>query len=130
MNIYRKHRNGIAAALVFALVCLLAAQADDRTMRVSVIQLQGPAGAPPAAAFIRVSAGYATNPNPSEICFYVEYSDDLTNWTALSSWDFTGTNTERSVVCTMTYDLGVAFCDLQAGRSAHRYYRAVEVPTP
>ena len=110
--------------MVFALVCLFAALADDRTMRVSVYELEG---SPPATALIGVSAGYATNPNPSTICFYVEYSDDLTNWTGLHSFDPTGTNTEPTVVCTMTYDLKVLFYDLQARRSAHRYYRAVEV---
>lgn len=113
--------------MVFALVCVFAAFADDRTMRVSVYRLEG---APPATALLGVSAGSATNPIPSTICFYVEYSDDLTNWTGLHAFDLTGTNTEPTVVCTMTYDLTVLFYDLQASHSTHRYYRAVEVATP
>ena len=120
---HRTHCTVSAIGIALIIAFVFAAIADERTMRVSVQRVEG---TPPQTAVIGVSAGYATNPNPSTICFYVEYSDDLTNWKALHSFDTTGTNTQPTLVCTMTYDLTVIFYDLQASRSSNRFYRAVE----
>ena len=111
------------------------ASADDRTMRVSVYGFYsfGNAFSPSTSvtATIAVSAGTSTNENPSVISFYVEYSDDLRNWTPLhSALDLTDTNRETTVMSTMTYDLPVLFFDPKAGMSSHRFYRSVEVSSP
>jgi hypothetical protein len=90
----------------------------------------GSAFSPPVSvtAEVSVSAGSSTNQNPSSISFYVEYSDDLKQWTPLhSALNLSDTNTDTTVYSTMTYGLPVIFADPHVLDSPHRFYRAVEV---
>ncbi len=83
-------------------------------------------GSPPSFAVIGVTAGSAGNPSPSMISFHVEYSDDLSSWTPLHSFDYSGTNTQPTIATNLTIGQTALFGDVQAGSSSHRFYRAVQ----
>lgn len=113
---------GMFIAVFFATITV--ASADDRTMHLRIGSIEGN---PPHSIVVEVTAGSQTNRDPSRITFYVEYSDDLSSWKPLSSYDIYGTNTQASIVTVYTYGLSVGFVDLWASRSQQRYYRAVEI---
>jgi hypothetical protein len=113
---------GMFMAVFFATITV--ASADDRTMHLRIGSIEGN---PPRSVVVEVTAGSQTNRDPSRITFYVEYSDDLSSWKPLSSFEFYGTNTQASIVTVYTYGLSVGFVDLWASRSQQRYYRAVEI---
>jgi len=105
---------------------------DDRTMHVGVHGFYTTSNwlssTASATSEITVSAGSPTNQNPSSISFYVEYSDDLTQWTPLhSALDLSDTNTDTTVLSTTTDGLAAFFFDPHAIDSSHRFYRSVEV---
>jgi hypothetical protein len=106
----------------FAFMFVMAALSDDRTLRVS---LQSVTGSPTSAAVVGVTAGSATNQDVSSISFYVEYSDDLTCWKPLHSFDLSGTNTEPTIASCLT--LGQTALLVDEHGSQHRFYRAVAV---
>jgi hypothetical protein len=110
---------------IFGFFCFvaLAALADDRTLTMSISSLLG---SPPSFAVIGVTAGSAGNPSPSMISFHVEYSDDLSSWTPLHSFDYSGTNTQPTIATNLTIGQTALFGDVQAGNSSHRFYRAVQ----
>ena len=129
MNTYRKIGVGVLLAGLWA----ISTSADDRTLRVSIYGFEnsGSPFSPPISvtSIIGVSAGSSTNQNPSSISFYVEYSDDLSQWTPLhSAFNLNDTNTETTVVSTLTEGLTAFFYDPNALTSSHRFYRAVESP--
>lgn len=109
--------------LFLFLLLPIAVLADDRELWVSVNSLTGN---PPSGAVIGVTAGSPTNQNFGTISFYVEYSDDLSNWTPLHSYDLSGTNTEPTIASNVL-TLGVTALFVDEGSSQHRFYRAVVV---
>jgi hypothetical protein len=109
----------LSISLFVILLLQFVVLADDRTMQLSIQNLQGN---PPNGAVIGVTAGSATNQNPSTILFYVEYSDDLLSWTPLRSLDVGQTPT---IATNLSNGQMAIFVDEHA--SPHRFYRGVQI---
>ena len=125
MKTYRRHL--LTCALSLGFICLLQAGAGTTTMHLNIMLDHR---TQPAIVAIGVLVNSPTN--PPGICYYVEYSDDMTNWIPLHTFDSSGTNTVPTVVCLTNhadfyYNI---FYDVQAWRSPHRYYRSVETVSP
>ena len=75
------------------------------------------------ATIVSVTTGSISNQNPSEISFYVEYSDDMMSWKPFHIFDGTVTNAAPTIITNLTN--GQTALLLDETMSIHRFYRAV-----
>jgi hypothetical protein len=114
------HMRKFPSCLFLILLTPILVGADDRTLNVGIY---GFLGAPPTSTIVSVTVGSVSNQNPTMIAFYVEFSDDLSSWKPLQSFNAC-TNGQPTIATNLTNGQMALFLD--GTTTSHRFYRAVE----